>query len=216
MTTQWKVANFQDPDLVPANIKSGVNIFGVDGTYSGGWILWEQSGIMINTDNKTYIEEATGDNDSYTITQTNCVDEDVNYLYFICISKFFNWFQQLNYCHMVMWKIDKTNDNITTIYWVQWVAWNPSIVTTKSDATNIYIRFNWTWGWYYPQWWLLTIAKSDWTITRQNDTSNNPWTIIGNSVVYKWDTLSAWSSWQLFQSSWDDPVLWANWFILKS
>ncbi len=48
MTTQWKVANFQDPDLVPANIKSGVNIFGVDGTYSGGGSLpiWAVDNIV--------------------------------------------------------------------------------------------------------------------------------------------------------------------------
>jgi len=36
MSTQGKVANFPDADLIPSNIKAGVDIFGVVGTLSGG------------------------------------------------------------------------------------------------------------------------------------------------------------------------------------
>lgn len=50
MTLQWYTSNFPDADLTPPNIKDGVDIFGVEGTYTGLWwnieiIQWQDEVI---------------------------------------------------------------------------------------------------------------------------------------------------------------------------
>lgn len=43
MTLQWYTSNFQDTNLIPSNIKDGVDIFGVEGTFEGSWSwsMWD-------------------------------------------------------------------------------------------------------------------------------------------------------------------------------
>jgi len=42
MSTQWKVANYPDANLIPSNIKDGVSIFGVLGNFSWSISSWDQ------------------------------------------------------------------------------------------------------------------------------------------------------------------------------
>lgn len=190
MWYQWISSNYDDIDLIPSNIRQGVNIFGVDGNYEGaGWseTLWKfflaNMGVALTPQGAWNNNEPLRDRDTIRFYD--------DWTYIRCF--WFAWANQATTSFMFItawiWRIIKSTwvfELLDSI--IEWETILLNNIKYIIDWTNHRLVFDWPLSRrYYLQW--------DWsslTLETPSSTSDPSGTEVTSSetIVYWWKTLS--------------------------
>jgi len=134
----WCAGNRNDADLIPTNIKDGVDVFGVEWDYEWLWNDWE---ITYITDWKRY--DAFWGSSGWIITSINAE--------YIVDTKFWIIFISDKYSHLY-WGNFQMN-NISKTWWLT-MNWHTfqEVNSVYKESDNI-IHINWQ---YYSSWWIAS------------------------------------------------------------
>lgn len=169
--------NIIDPDLVPGNIKTGIDIFGVVGVFWWGW------GISTSYDIVAWDQHQTNDKRSFT-ARTWMVADTGTYYYFFHVWESRDWAPPNRTTDIFVSKI-KIADWTFTPNLTRLDIWFYAVTTDKSITQ---IEFDWA---------ILQLTLADATTQNFNTlTDTRGWAFIGwpvvssLNIVYVWLTLT--------------------------
>lgn len=180
-----------DADLIPSNIKNGVNIFGVLGNYTGDLDLWGVRSIAIGNPSST--NQIWWGTFLWDVFTPWALYEDINYLYLFTLVS-----------HWWVWTTVKCVSSVTVI------DKNTNTVTHRSEAATG--SASWTWAQPAPVFiingntvycysWrrsggsgyfggIFDISTLTWTTT--SNIWLPAWLTLWNSTIYLGQTISSW------------------------
>lgn len=143
MTLQGIVSNFPDADLTPPNVKDGVDIFGVEGTYTGGWwaIFWWSYFYNYSLISPTILIETfwVSNRPANSWEAGDFLCEYNNRVYYFYSQN--NW----NYGNgKIIWYIPQDGNSVTQIhtYWTSLVNTDDRTHQTKFDSVSWKIYYS--------------------------------------------------------------------------
>lgn len=195
----WTQVNPIDTDLISSNIKDGVDIFGVEGSFEG--FLWLETNIILSKANFSW---------SWCQWAWSILTETVDYIYFIYCSSWPDW-QHLWYLYM--WHINVAKYNKTTktltIIWQQssgtsFYTSHPTFIWAYQDWNTIYVNMQW-----YQLVWIFTLNTDTDALWFYTDTS---WPASPGWVPYTSWILLTDTIWDIQATTYKLPRDWTQWY----
>ena len=185
----WQVI---DTDLTPANIKSGVNIFGVDGILDS-WFAGQNVNLFnLKSDWKPYFWLFT-DNDAQPYWppddrdafEKEAIYDDWINIWFLWLTSSYDNFQRNTNCVFVLSKMNKSTKVVINYSDTRASLWGDSTdvsVNWAVDWTKFYLalRPDWT---YYPYWERLEFDTVAETFTYKNNFWEPAGTVVWNTAI---------------------------------
>lgn len=173
MTLQWIVSNFPDVDLIPSNVKDGVNIFDVEWTFWGvGWGVGTPSSIYITSLHTVYSNTPYDTNKFYTQVWTK--------FYFIL----YEWYSNTNEGRIWIGIFDTVTLSRYFWWWSgqQALTWSPQWVSVYMEWTVFHCNWTgWWWNYYHFDYDFDTETrwtKENWLNTTGTQITNTTWNTI--------------------------------------
>jgi len=189
MTLEWYASNFNDPDLIPGNIKDWEDIFGVAGNYVGWWAVTNAYDIFCDS-------QYCGN--SHTWQLHTCMVAETPTHYYFC-SNLSSHYWGSNPWTIFVTKIEKSTGILTVVTQLQnsvtFVAFD--IISIYLDWTTLHINTNGTQRFDFDLVW-ETLTEIAWN----NTTWSSVWTA---TISYQWKTMSA--SGKVLAGSTDDQIV---------
>jgi len=208
MWYKWIASNYNDNDLIPTNVKDGVDIFGVEGDLISSALEWLELSIVYWKSDFTNTEKCQW--------SRSVIAETAGFLYMIFPSSWDDW-SDWDVYNAYLWvvKYDKLSHNIIMVWNIDtdWLYTSQPYHIWSYQDWNI-IRVNMQ---AYQQVAIFSINTDTDTLSVwyntiwSNWTPNTNGTQIHNSLVYNWSTVAVntyklprdWTTWH-----WQDWFLW--------
>lgn len=194
-----------DTDLMSSNIRSGVDIFGIAGTLSIWWLLWNTTTNILGS----WFQEDLPYTSSYWDSQWRFIADMWTDIYII-----FWWGYAGGAYWIIIW-VYKYNKSSWLISFV-WVNNDTTYYTSAPgfgswyvDWTNIVINTDW-----YLEHRKFTIDTTTDIISNSNNNSTTG-TLISDSLSYLWNTISVWIS-EVIDTNIIPNTYWVTWYYTLS